>query len=233
MVLPRGVELPSLIVQVGVVDALDTSLPVGGEERTVCPRLDLHAEHRCKTAVFVGHAIPAHQGLVDGRAPVIDEAALNVEPRENHDVVEHPEVVVTELVHIPFVLDERVLIDLVDDFLYAGVTDTVPVAVDDLRISVTFRVVGHAQRRGEVELSLFEVIADGGVEGQVTVWREGVSGAQSHLIAQTMMLTVAEVERVDDWRETEGGRSVLCCDGCEEILTDGVPENLFQQTLVT
>ena len=100
---------------------------------------------------------------------MIDESALDVEPGENHDVIEHPEVVVAELVHVPHIFDERVWIQLIDDLLHAGVADAVTIAVYDLSISVTFRVVGHAQRRGEVELSLFEVIADGRVEGQVTV----------------------------------------------------------------
>ena len=87
---------------------------------------------------------------------------------------------------------------LVDYLCYAGVADVIAVAPDDLRISIALGVVGHSEGSREVELSLLEVVAEGGFQCQVSVGREGVAGIESHLVGEPSCLTVSDVEGVDD-----------------------------------
>ena len=156
---PLGIELPALIGDVGAVDALDTTLPVDGDEGTsIEPREELQSDHRSETPIHLRHPILAHDLAVDGATLVEDKTRLDVEPVEKHDVVEHAEVVVVEHVDVRIVEVERVAMFVVDDIGHCGVADAVAVTILDLCVSITLRVVGHTEGQFEEELLQLEVV---------------------------------------------------------------------------
>ena len=231
LLLPLGIELPALVVEVGVEDTLDGALVVDGDEgATIEPWQELKANVRGEAAIDGGHVVGAHGGLVEGCSAVVGDTCLDVEPVEEHDVVEGLQVGVLELVDIRLVEVDGVVIAFCEHILHAGVADGVAVTPDNLCITIALRVVGHTEGGGEVELRLLEVITEGGVEREITVLVPGVARAEFHLVAKSTGVAIAEVKGIDDGRETDGGIVRLGLDGGDEVVANGVPENLLPET---
>ena len=89
-VFPLGVELPALILHIRVEHALDTAFPVDGDNRSsVEPRREFQTNHRGKASVLGGLAVLEHDSFVAGDTLMIHNTALDVEPVEEHDIVEY------------------------------------------------------------------------------------------------------------------------------------------------
>ena len=134
---------------------------------------------------------------------MIHDTRLDIDPVEQHDVVEYLQMVVFKLVYVQSAEVNGVAVFVSYLVCHRRVADVVAVAPYDFCVTITFRVVGHAQRCREVELSLLEVIAEGGLQRQIAVRREGVSRVQLHLVRQSPSAVVSQVERVDDGRQVE------------------------------
>ena len=106
---------------------------------------------------------------------MVVKACLDVEPFEDHDIVERPQFIVCKLVNIPCLEVQRVTMLVVDRLRHLSVGDPIAVTIDNLRITVSFRVVSHTQGNGEVKLLELEIITKAGIEGEVTIGREGVA----------------------------------------------------------
>ena len=98
-----------------------------------------------------------------------DDTGFEIQPVEEHDVVEGADIGVLELVHLHIREVEGVAKLLLDQFFYGRVADTVTVTRRQLGISVTLRVVGHSQWRIEEELLDLEIIAEIGIQRQISV----------------------------------------------------------------
>ena len=111
-----------------------------------------------------------------------DHTRLDIQPVEEHDIVEGTDIGVFELVYFHIRKVEGVAIFFLDLFLHRRIPDAVTVTESQFGISVTFRVVGHSQRGIEEELPDLEVIAEVGVALQVTVEREGILETQFQFV---------------------------------------------------
>ena len=119
---------------------------------------------------------------------------------------------------------EGITIMLDDVFSHLSVGYPVAITVDDLCITISFRVVGHSQGHGKIELAELEVVTESRIEVQVTVLREG--------ILRPEVDPVSETTGVDEWRHAEGGVFCLCSEGSDQMLTDGIPKDFLQQVLL-
>ena len=190
LVLDGRVKLPPFIVDGGVVDTLNASFVVNGEDRPFLPGTELEAEHGCKATELRGLAVDAHGLCLVGTTLVDGETRLDVYPVEEHDVVSHAHVIVIEQFHLPSQLDSVLM--LVAYFVgHAGVTGAVAVSIDHLHITVALGIVVEAQGNGEVELLVLEVVAEPGVELEEAVGIEIVFGTEAYLLRQTLAVTVA------------------------------------------
>ena len=102
---------------------------------------------------------------------MVDESSLNIEPIEEHNIVEHLKVSVLELMHIGIVeIDNAVGIQFFYLLCHTAVADRIAVTPYNLCVSVAFWVIGHSEWCSEVDLPLLEVITEGWVQRQISVW---------------------------------------------------------------
>ena len=195
------IQFPLTIFNVRAIDALDGTFVVDGEDWPLLPRTQFDAHLRCEAAVLVGLAHHEHCLGRYGLTLVDDETCLNVNPVEQHDVVRHREVVVLEVGQSHVVYLQRVAVFVVDLFCNAGMTDAVTVAIYHFYVAVAFGIVVETQGEGEVELTLFEVVAKLWPCLKVPVGVEGILAPDLHLVGKTLAATVAQVLRVDEWRQ--------------------------------
>ena len=131
------------------------------------------------------------------------EACLEIEPVEDHDIIEHTQFIVRELVDVYIIEVQGVAMLVVDGLCHLTVGDAVTISIDNLRITVSFRVVGHTQGQGEVELTELEVVTEVRIESQVTMGGERIARSQVDLVAEATRIAPTQLEGIQQGRHAE------------------------------
>ena len=163
-----------------------------------------------------------HHFLVDRSTLVVNQTGRHLKPVCYTYIIDHLEVVVVEILQLAQLFVSSRLRSVVDLINNAGVDDSITVSPYHLCISISFRIVRHAEWGSKVELLDFEIITQAWCESEVSMSIPSVLHADFHFIRQTPTLTIAQIQRVEERRRLDTCTSSIQAHAADELIANHI-----------